>query len=285
MKKHILLLIFLLNLLPAVKDGCIEVGLTVSAQRMGNEGGDYYRCEDPSIGEYISAYPCDREVCIMPCPHCDASFPCDEWGLHDCSIYEEDEEDDDNGWHGPWTGTGGGGGSSSGGGGSTGGSTSNHWLQTGKAAWNKMSDDVKNHNSVTYKATISSNNAVITDVSNLITAAGVVDYVTQQLTELGSNSRYMEFSQKLSCLGLAVGGSQTVVLILDKGFDGLTEGDWCTVVSTISTGLSIYLGPTPWGLGLGAFGMAVGVMGAMLYNEIDVKLKDGRIVHIELLEA
>ncbi len=280
MKKHILLLIFLLNLLPAVKDGCIEVGLAVSAQRMGNEGGDYYFCDDEEIGEYVSPIPCDEEICIMPCPHCDASFPCDEWGLHDCGIYEEDD-----GWHGPWTGTGGGGGSSSGGGGSTGGSTSNPWLQTGKTVWNKMSNDVKNNKSMTYKATISSNNAVITDISNSITAAGVADYVTQQLTELGSNSKYMEFSQKLSYLGLAVGGSQTVVLVLDKGFGDLTAGDWCTIVSTISTGISIYLGPTPWGLGLGAFGMAVGVMGAMLYNEIDVKLRDGRIVHIELLEA
>ncbi len=278
MKRYILLLIFLLNLLPVIKDGSIELGLTASAQRMGNESGGYYDCHDDEIGDYLSPYPCDWELCIKACPHCDESFPCEEWGWHECDVYNGDDEDDGGDWNDPWPGTGGGGGS-------TGGSTSNSWLQTGKTAWNKMSDDIKNRKSITYKATISSNNAVINDISNSMTAAGVADYVTQQLAELGSNSKYMEFSKKLSYLGLAVGTSQSVVLILDKGFDNLTAGDWCTIVSTISTGISIYLGPTPWGLGLGAFGLAVGVMGTMLYNEIDVKLKDGRIVHIELLAA
>lgn len=128
MKKYILFLILLLNLLPVFKDGQIEVGMsTASAQRMGNEGGDYYICDDEEIGEYVSYYPCDQVICIMPCPHCDDSFPCDEAGLHECNNSGGGDEWED-GWHdGGGSSTGGGGGSSSGGS-STGGSsqTSSH---------------------------------------------------------------------------------------------------------------------------------------------------------------
>lgn len=115
MKKYISVLIFLLNLLPTVENGHIEFGMsTASAQSMGNEGGDYYICEDEEIGEYISHYPCDQEICIMPCPHCDASFPCYEWGLHECNT----NNDNDNNWNNQWEESGsslGGNGGSSGG--------------------------------------------------------------------------------------------------------------------------------------------------------------------------
>lgn len=95
MKKVLILLMFLLNLLPNISKNGMEIGFsTISAQTFGNEGMAYL-CEDEEIGDYISPLPCDEEVCISPCtfPGCMLSFPCDDLYYHMTFDHTKESED------------------------------------------------------------------------------------------------------------------------------------------------------------------------------------------------
>ena len=106
MKKYILFILFLLNLLPNmnIRTGSICVGWsTLSAQQMGNENVHY--CNDDEIGWYYSPMPCDMDVCHQACTvkdqyglDCSWEGNCDEFDFHmqvEHSNYDDDKNDND----------------------------------------------------------------------------------------------------------------------------------------------------------------------------------------------
>lgn len=84
MKKYLILLVLLLNLLPAIK--ICDMGLsTISAQGFASEGGSAYYCLDKDLGRYIiQPLPCDEEVCIQACQYedCPYSGSCESMEFH-----------------------------------------------------------------------------------------------------------------------------------------------------------------------------------------------------------
>lgn len=103
MKKHLILLVLLLNLLPAIK--ICDMGLsTISAQGFASEGGSAYYCLDKDLGRYIiQPLPCDEEVCIQACQYedCPYSGPCESmefhiWVEHTDNDTPPSDDDDDN---------------------------------------------------------------------------------------------------------------------------------------------------------------------------------------------
>lgn len=106
MKKYILFILFLLNLLPNmnIRTGSICVGWsTLSAQQMGNENA--YYCYDDEIGWYYTPISCDDEVCHQACRikdkyglDCSWEGDCDEFDFHmqvEHSNYDDDKNDND----------------------------------------------------------------------------------------------------------------------------------------------------------------------------------------------
>lgn len=159
MKKFLLFIIFLLNLLPNmnIRTGSISIGWsTLSAQQMGNEHG--YHCYDDEIGGYYSPLPCDEEVCHQACiiGDCPWEGPCDYYDFHvqvdhsDTDDHQDNNNQDnsnDSSNNGGYGGGGGGnGGSSSGSGGHSSGSNNNFHSPSGagKEAALKMVDDFRN---------------------------------------------------------------------------------------------------------------------------------------------
>ncbi len=84
MKKQLLLLFLLLNLLPVINLSVMKMA-TISAQTMGSEGGSAYPCFDQDLKQFVmQPFPCDEEVCIQACTYqdCPYSGPCESMEFH-----------------------------------------------------------------------------------------------------------------------------------------------------------------------------------------------------------
>lgn len=301
MKKIFLILIFLLNLCIEINQTGMRLCLsapTASAQYMGNES--FYNCEDDGI-EYPSPWPCEDDPCIQACtyPDCDVSLPCDEIILHQYEAHPEDDPfddedpDDNNSGDGDlWGDT------------DTGGSEvvdppvtppspgdgvvvgDDEYVEIGKAYWDKMEEDVRNNNFVVYKATIiDATNKTLDGIQTASLAVDANDFILDQMGILNNNKLYKVLAQRLSMMGFAIDASQTAVLLMEKDFDEYTTSDLYTIMGTGLTGVGLILGTGPWGAAFMTAGLAVAIVNVIMFNEINIKLNNGKILNIKRMQA
>ena len=271
---------------------------TASAQYMGNES--FYNCEDDGI-EYPSPWPCEDDPCIQACtyPDCDVSLPCDEIIFHQYEAHPEDDPfddedpDDNNSGDGDlWGDT------------DTGGSEvvvppvtppspgdgvvvgDDEYVEIGKAYWDKMEEDVRNNNFVVYKATIiDATNKTLDGIQTASMAVEANDLILEQMGIVNNNQLYKTFAKRLSVLGFGIDAYESVVILMDKNIGEYTPEDVLTFGTAFFSGAAIVLSSSVWAPGLAATGLAVGVIKVILYNEINIKLDNGKILNIKRMQA
>ena len=308
MKKIFLILIFLLNLCIEINQTGMRLCLytpTVSAQYMGNES--FYECEDDGF-EYTSPWPCEDDPCIQACtyPDCDVSLPCDEMIFHqnedhpDEDPFDDEDLGDNNGGDDDlWGDT------------DTGGFDvvippvtppttgdqvevgDDEYVEIGKAYWDKMEEDMRNNNYVVYKATIKKEDKSINNLntmSNISTVQSIVDLALSNVPNVADNIVYKSLAQTLSHFGVGLNIANTAVILMEPD-DEITTGDVLGIVSNVMCGAAVYLYYIPeYGFLLGTAATSVGVCCGIIsmfvnLNDMEIKLKNGYVIHFELLKA